>query len=357
MLMKELTSQYAFNQGRFDNNYWNDVVGRFDDANIYQSYPYGVVRFGQKKISHLILKRNGVVVAAAQAITLSIPLIAAGIAYVRWGPMWNVRGTEINPEIFRQAIRALRNVYAIQRGLLFRIYPVLFMDEHQGLLEILEEEGYQFQKSRTAGRTLLLDIRPSLPELRKNLGQKWRNCLNHAERNNLEVIEGESDELFGEFIGVYRDLLNRKRFPEPNDINEFRKIQKELPKERKMRIFLARSDGKTGAGAVCSAYGNKGVYLFGATNEKGMSNKGSYIIQWRILEWLKDNGCIWYDLNGINPILNPGTYRFKAGVAGKKSRDTQFLGFYDCFTNKRAHILFARGDQIMAVVQKMRKFI
>ena len=37
-------------------------------------------------------------------------------------------------------------------------------------------------------------------------------------------------------------------------------------------------------------------------------------------EWIKEKGLRYYDLNGINPETNPGTYHFKRGLAGKKGR-------------------------------------
>ena len=131
--------------------------------------------------------------------------------------------------------------------------------------------------------------------------QKWRNCLNKAERNQLEVIEGCDDSLFVDFIGIYRELLRRKKFQEPNDINEFRIIQKELPTEFKMRIFLSRSNGFSSAGAIFTAIGDTGVYLFGATNYEGMKNNGSYLLQLKAIQWMKNKGCRYYNLNGINP--------------------------------------------------------
>jgi lipid II:glycine glycyltransferase (peptidoglycan interpeptide bridge formation enzyme) len=33
--------------------------------------------------------------------------------------------------------------------------------------------------------------------------------------------------------------------------------------------------------------GDTGVYLFGATNDEGMKNKGSYLLQWKAIQWMK----------------------------------------------------------------------
>jgi lipid II:glycine glycyltransferase (peptidoglycan interpeptide bridge formation enzyme) len=159
-----------------------------------------------------------------------------------------------------------------------------------------------------------MNLTPSIESLRKGFDPKWRNHLNRAIRNGLNIIEGQDDGLFGEFIKIYEEMHARKRFALPNDINEFREIQKKLPEEAKMNIIICLSNGKPGAGAICSAIGNTGLTLFRATNEIGMESAGSYLVQWRILEWAKERNCLYYNLNGINPDKNPSTYRFKAGV-------------------------------------------
>ena len=355
--MHILAAGYKSEVGRFEKSSWHEIIQRFDDSNIYQTWSYEAPRRGPNAIDHMILSDERGVVAAAQVRIMRIPLLQTGVAYVRWGPLWKVKGEPGNPEVFRQAARALRNEYAERRGMMLRIFPALFQDEDHELGSVLHEEGYRVQKRKTRERTLLVDILPAAQDLRKNFHQKWRNCLNQAEKNGLEVIEGEGDEFFEMFIELYWDLLKRKKFREPNNINEFRLMQKDLPVGWKMRIFLCRSKDGIGSGAICSALGNKGIYLFGATNDIGLTNKGSYLLQWRIIQWLKESGCAWYDLNGINPNGNPGTYRFKTGIAGKNGRDVFFLGQFDGYSTIPGRFLSTWGDQLISLVRRFRGFL
>ena len=237
--------------------------------------------------------------------------------------------------------------------MILRIFPVLYDDNSNLYLDILLKEGYTRVPEKNRARTLILDIQPPIEELRKKLDQKWRNCLNRAERNQLEVIEGTDDSLFVDFIGIYQDLLRRKKFPEPNDINEFRMIQRELPTEFKMRIFLCRSNGFISAGAIFTAIGETGVYLFGATNDQGMANKGSYLLQWKAIQWMKNSGCRYYNLNGINPLINPGTYHFKAGLSGKNGKDVYYLGRFDCYSGKINAALARTAELVFPFMKKV----
>jgi len=309
---------------------WYQIIGQFSDANIYQTWDYDAVRCGKSNISHLVLKLDGKVVAAAQARIARVPVVGFGAAYLRWAPMWQRRNGAGESSAFQMTVRALRNEYVCKRGLILRIFPALFNDQSKAFEETLLQEGYSATKGESAQRTLLLDIQPPVQEIRKKFDQKWRNCLNRAERNDLEVIEGTDEELFDEFICLYREMLRRKQFQEPNDINEFKTIQKDLPDEVKMRIFLCRSSGLNSVGAIFTAIGETGVYLFGATNDQGMRNKGSYLLQWKAIQWMKCEGCRTYNLNGVNPEKNPGGYHFKSGIAGKSGEHVSYLGRFDC---------------------------
>jgi len=336
---------------------WNELIHQFADANIYQTWSYDSIRCGERNISHFILRSSGQLVAGAQSRIVHIPTLKLGAAYVRWGPFWRLHDQPTDHAIFRMAVRALRNEYVCRRRMILRIFPLLYGDDSRAYIEILQNEGYGHISERTRPRTLVLDITAPIEEIRKKLDQKWRNCLNKAERNISEVIEGTEDSLFADFIGLYQDLLHRKRFPEPNDINEFRMIQRDLPAELKMRIFLCRSGGLSTAGAICTSIGETGVYLFGATNEEGMKNNGSYLVQWKALQWMKSRECRFYNLNGINPTENPGTYHFKAGLSGKNGKDVYYLGRFDCNPGKIKAALVRTADMILPLLKKSKYFL
>lgn len=336
---------------------WYRTIKNFYDSNIYQTWAYDAVRCGERNTSHFVLRSGKDIVAAAQARVVRVPLIGLRAAYVRWGPLWQPLNGKKDVFAFRMAVRALRNEYVCKRGLILRIFPLLFDDDSNGYLEILNQEGFRNRPGDLAQRTLILDIQPELHEIRKNFDQKWRNCLNRAERNGLVITEGFDEEIFSSFISIYKELLDRKKFQEPNDINEFKRIQEDLPDEFKMKIFLCQSAGSNSAGAIFATIGNTGLYLFGATNANGMANKGSYLIQWRAIQWMKSSDCSYYNLNGINPTRNPGSYHFKAGVAGKKGIDASYLGRFDSYSSPMQAQLSWIGDQLLPRVRKLLRKI
>lgn len=353
--VQEIHSGFVAETDRISQAEWCRLLGEFDDANIYQSWSYDEVRSGRVNLSHLVLRHEGEIVAAAQARLMRIPVLGAGIAYVRWAPLWRRRGRPVSLEVLRQALRALREEYAVRRGLTLRVYPTVFREDSEPFSALLQEEGFSPAADDRADRTLIMDLRHSLPELRKGLRQHWSRYLKVAEKNNLEVLEGTDDSLFELFIQIYREMVGRKRFLEPNDINEFRSVQKALPEELKMRVSICKADGEVCAGNICSAMGNTGVYLFGATSNNGLKSRGSYLLHWRTIEWLKAGGYEYYDLNGINPETNPGTYKFKSDLCGENGRDVHFLGRFEARGGLLSHSSVVCGDRLRGVYRRVRK--
>ena len=309
---------------------WNCILEKFVDSTIYQTYAYGSVRWSEKSIEHIVLKKQGDVIAAAQVIIKKMPLLNAGIAYIPWGPLWKKKNTEINTSSFELIIEAVKKEYALKKGLLVRIAPNIVESDSKSILDILTLEGFVSDSSKRY-RTFILNIEAPLNEIRKKLDQKWRNQLNRAEKNNLRVKEGYGDSEYKIFLDLQNEMQQRKKYVPGVDYFEFRRIQNELPNGKKMKIFICESDGKPVSVMIGSKIGDRGIYLLGATSDEGMKTKGSYLLQWKFIEWLKESGGKYYDLGGIDPDSNPGVYHFKAGLNGI---DVSHIGQYEYCANR-----------------------
>jgi lipid II:glycine glycyltransferase (peptidoglycan interpeptide bridge formation enzyme) len=202
-----------------------------------------------------------------------------------------------------------------------------------------------------------MDLSPSLEELHRGLHHKWRYHLSKARKQNLELVEGEEDELFEAFETIYDEMVDRKKFVSFTDIREFRKIQRGLVPGERMRVFLCKANGEVCSGGIGSALGDTGIYLFGATSNRGMKTYGSYLVHWRMLEWVKSLGCGTYDLNGIDPAKNPGGYQFKSQLAGAHGREVTFLGQYDAYPNAATKLLLAGAEVLRAKLRRGREVL
>jgi len=341
---RPLEREYKVEVDLVDEQEWYNALQLFDDANLYQTWAYGTVMSGRSNISHLVLRRQGAVVAVAQARIAKIPVIPAGMAYILWGPVWRRRGAGDATDAFQQMVRALRNEFVCKRGLTLRLSPRLFDSDGSSFNAILESEGFSPALGNTSSKTILMDLSPQLDELRQGLGGNWKRNLKLVKRTEMEMIEGSTDNLFTLFTDIYQEMVSRKNFVEPNDINQFRSIQSHLPEKFKMKIALCKSGGQVCAGAICSTIGETAVYLFGATSDAGMKSRGSYLLQWSFIEQFKRDGVTSYDLNGVNPVANPGTYTFKNDLAGRSGKEVSHLGRFESKGSLLSHLCVHSGE-------------
>ena len=200
---------YTAEIDNIDKSTWVQILLEFNDANIYQTWSYGAIRWGDKNLSHLLLKSKGEIVAAAQARIVKLPFLPVGIAYVRWGGMWQRKGRQKDITVFRQMLLALRQEYADRRGLFLRILPNIMNKDAQELIDILKEEGFERRTPPEGGRTLFVDLRYSLEELRANLRRGWRRQLQKAERKCIGYGKRGSRDSFPGRIEAYGNAPDR----------------------------------------------------------------------------------------------------------------------------------------------------
>jgi lipid II:glycine glycyltransferase (peptidoglycan interpeptide bridge formation enzyme) len=297
---------------------WSQILDLFDDANFYQTWSYGAVRWGAKNLSHLVLKRDGEVLGMAQLRIVRPTRFKFGMAYLRWGPLFQRRGSPLDPEVAVYVARALEEEYINKRKLFLRILPNAFVRSPRAA--VIQSAFREFTPepldADNTYRTFVLDLAPAAEELRKRLDAKWRNHLNRAEKNGLNVVAGTGSNEYRIFCQIYDQMRIRKAFETTVDVEEFGRIQENLPESQRLRVLICQEKGAPVAGLVTSAMGDSAIYLLGATNDEGLKAQGAYLLQWTMIKWLKENGVRWYDLGGIDPERNPGVYSFKRGFSG-----------------------------------------
>ena len=350
-----ITTSYEIEVDKVSREEWSDFLLNFDDAVIYQTWPYGFIRWGQNKMSHIVLRDGNQILAIAQCIIMKLPGISAGIAYIPWGPIYQLNGKNSDPVIFQQMISAIYQEYGNKRHLLVRIAPKEIANASSALHLILESEGFKVDPSFSPHKTFVIDLSFSLEKLRQGMKRQWRQNLKHAEKNNLEIIEGTSDDLYIEFLGIYEKMLERKVFETGVDVEQFRMIQKKTTNQQKMNVKICQYKAKPIAGLVVSHIGDTGIALHAATNEEGLRLRGAYLLQWKAIQWLKNRGARWYDLGGIDPETNPGGYQYKSGLSGKCGKEVVFIGHYFRSDSLASSIAVELGRRFKSINRKTIK--
>lgn len=318
---------------------WNQILAGFADASVYQTWAYGAVRWGESQLSHLVLRRDGVAVAAAQLRVLRVPVLGLGIAYAPWAPLWRRRGAPSLPEHFTLALQALDFEYARRRGLLLRVLPRAGGSEARELHPLLAGASYRPSAFDSPYRTFVVDLERSPDELRASLAPSARRHLKRAERARLRTAPGSDVDAYRVFLALYREMHARKRFEERVDAGEFERIQQRLPEGAKLRIWIAYEAATPIAASVISKLGDTAVYLLGASSPRGRVLRAAYAVHWNALLELRSEGFRGYDLGGVGSDPREGTYRFKHGFAGRVADPVSHLGAFDVVASRTASLV------------------
>ena len=297
---------------------WSEIIAQFEDTSVYQTWAYGAVRWGEKNLSHLVVRHGGQIVAAAQLRIARVPLLPAGVAYLRWGPLCQKKGQALEPALVQTMVARLKSEYGRRRGLVLQIIPNAYVGEDRGAVysEAFTHAALGPQLESAPLQTVVVELSDAVEVIRKRLDQKWRNQLNGSEKKGLVLEVSAGAAAYQEFLRLYDVMWERKQFETSVDVKEFARIQELLTGPAKMQTFLARKDGVAVAALVCSLMGNTAIYLLGATNDQARELKAAYFLQWQAMLWLKEHGAQRYDLGGIDPVANPGGYHFKSGFGG-----------------------------------------
>jgi Acetyltransferase (GNAT) domain len=321
---------------------WSQMLDLFDDANLYQTWSYGGVRWGERNLSHLVLRRGGEVLGMAQLRIVRPTRFKFGMAYLRWGPLCERRGRPLDPEVAICMARALEEEYVGKRKLFLRVLPNAFAGSPRAA--VLESAFRRFTREPLVAdntyRTFILDLAPPLEELRKGFDKKWRNLLTSSEKKGLKVLAGSGRDEYRTFCLIYSQMRKRKAFETTVDVEEFGRLQQDLAQSYRMRVLICEDGGVPVAGLVASVMGDTAIYLLGATSDDGLNSRGAYLLQWTLIKWLKENGFKWYDLGGIDPERNPGVYHFKRGLSGTDV--TQITPLTAC-TNAMSYAMVRAG--------------
>lgn len=299
---------------------WDALLKQFADTNYRQLAAYSIAAAARVNALsvNVAIREDGDLLGLCNVRVRKLPLLSFGIAYVNGAPLvLQSDGSIDRAAALSRCLNALRKEFVGARGHVLRVIGVARADlsldvAHGAFLDA----GFAATSAKGRYRTILVDVRRELPDIRRGLDQKWRNILNKAERQGLEIVRGTVPALFGKFGELYSELVARKKLKVDLDPDFFAALQDNLAVPDRFVVHLAMQAGDVIAGHIGAYHGDTAVYLLGAANETGLKSNASYLLQWRVIEYAKERGCNWYDLGGIDPEGNPDVYRFKARIGG-----------------------------------------
>ncbi len=209
--------------------------------------------------------------------------------------------------------------------------------------------------------TVIVDLAATEEDILNSFKQKTRYNVRLAEKKGVTV---EAVEATDANCQTMYDLMKATRDRAGfflRDYGYFSHFWQSHQMAWRGQLFFAHYEGQVLAGDFATYLGGKGLYKDGGSIRAHSELQAPYLLQWRVMQWLKEHGVTEYDLHGTPPaseIENPnhpfaGLARFKTGF---NAEITQFIGTYDQVLDVRKYAIWNRlGERIVTGVSRRVK--
>jgi dTDP-4-amino-4,6-dideoxygalactose transaminase len=289
---------------------WDSLMISIGKSNLLQSWSYGESKSRVEGwiVNRLIWYQDDKVVAFAQVLEKRLAKVLT-VYRINRGPLFISNEAEIKSIVIHQLL-AFGNVFKgkiLSVSLELQKNPEDFACHSQMNLILPDPKGYS---------SIWVDMRLPLDIIRKSLNGKWRNMLVFAEKQELQVESGSSQNLIDWVCEIHNENMNRKGFKGISS-ELLKSLALEEDSDNPVIVYKAISQGLAVA-AVCVAYhGNAATYLIGWTSQEGRRLKANYLLLWEAIKELQDKKKDWFDLGGIDREATPGITGFKTGMNGE----------------------------------------
>ena len=311
---------------------WDALAAGFGDMCMEQTIAFMGARWSKLHPLGLLLREEGVAepVAITLVLLVTLPVIGAGMAYVKFGPLWRKASAATDPQILYAMLEALKHEFSGKRRLLLRIMPPADPGQEEIWRDALARTGFVFHAQASDRERYLVDLTLSEEEQLASLGASWRAHLKKASRE-LEIEELPLASGLPVFLSLYRGMLARKRFADHHGIGDLPKIAAQAGSAIGMRLFIASYRGNPVVGSIVIGSGERVFVPFSATSDEALALRAGYALRWAIIGRLRGSGVRWLDLGGAEG--DAGLRSYKLGNVGKRGRVAEIPGEFDFSPN------------------------
>jgi len=285
-----------------DREEWNDLLSRSDVCDAFQAYDWAKVlrdSFGSRP-RFLIVQRKGEAIGGVMFFEKKMLGVLSSYE-VRGGPLYVGQSRDLVMEILLKVFKRKKRQSAY---LLFVPSPLI----NYRFRRLFETSGYY----SIPFRTILVDLTRPLEQVWASLKKQARWGVRKAERMGVEVSVADRWEEWMEYYNLHVSHSRAKHYS--TDPYSFFKEMFRLRSDRTSQLFVAKHGKQIIAGSLFLVYKKNMVFLQNASSEAFQSYNPNNLIQWRSMEWGKENGVSTYDLNGLpwekTPYLR-GIYKYK----------------------------------------------
>ena len=341
-------------------NEYVEFTSKHERSHILQSVEWGKVK--KEWINEFVIVRNeeGKIEGTLSILIRKIPMFPCTFMYAPRGPICDLH----NKDVLKKLTDGAKEIAKKYNAMTLKIDTDTPIDDVE-YASIMKELGYKLKNDYynlegVQARFLMrVDLKDKTEEeLLQSFHHKTRYNIRVAMKKGVQIKIGTREDI-PTFFELMKTTGQRDAFV-IRDIDYFYRMFDSLGKYA--RIFLAyagedENNMECVSGTLAGLYGNKCLYLYGASGNKYRNYMPNYLIQWEMIRWSKENGCSVYDLRGVPGIIEDennaiyGLYKFKKGFAGQA---TEMIGEFDFQFKPLWHWLFKVAEQTR---KRLRKFI
>ena len=332
---------------------WREFVAAHPAGDVLQCMEWGDLksRTGWTPTT-LAVTEGDRIVAGAMALKRMAPM-GRSILYCPRGPVVDLADSEA----LGCLIEGLRKLARDEKAILIKIDPPVVGDEAAETLRAIgfcpapiEEKGFGGTQPRAVMKTLPLGDDEGLLARFKS---KWRYNIRLADRKGV-VINGDTtpDDL-RDFYSILKETGERDGF-HVRDFAYYEDIYRCIIEPGLGRLFMASLGDQPLSGAIDFILGRQCWYVYGASSNEHRNLMPNHLLQWRMMQWARDEGCQVYDFRGV-PLDRPGNdagleglVRFKAGF---DARYVEYVGEWDLPLSSLLYGAFTRLEPLIRRVR------
>ncbi len=292
--------------GTQDMNAW-DTAHAQTAGPLQQDWAYGsTMLVSGGTVIRAVIQADGQTVGLAQCVVRRFGNLG-GVALCTRGPVWLA---QLSGKDKAHAYRSLRQSLPV-KGLRFLfVTPNEPSSEDVGLSPL--------KRVMTGYSTALLDLTPSMADLRAGLEKRFRHRVGGAEKSDLTVHR------VGTNVGQYRWLMDAEQQQRDNRSLQgmplhFVDAYIASRKQPGRNVLTLRADiGRDRvAGMMFLLHGQAATYQIGWTSDAGRDAHAHNLLLYQGMEALKERGIRVLDMGGINTARSAGIARFKISTGAQ----------------------------------------
>ncbi len=167
-------------------------------------------------------------------------------------------------------------------------------------------------------KTIWIDLRVGKDNLWKNLDKQWRYGVRFAERCGVSGYIASSLDDLAAFHRLCHTVAKIKNFnfsPTQQFLSHL--LNQSRAQVMEAKLFLVKHENQIGAGAFIMRVGQHVHYMFGGVDRAFSKQRVGEYVQWMVIEWAIAQGCVRYDLEGIDEVENASVAAFKKKLGGE----------------------------------------